>query len=251
MALSPVGPWVSGVYWTLAIEIVFYLLVAIVLKIWGTRALTLLGMFLGFYSSTFWWAHVVNAFIGDILRPLFTSIEGLNGYLLLMHHGCYFGLGIVLWHGATSGWRPRTIGTALFFGLSGALGIAGAARGIAPLLTVGSYTPNYLIPPAIWCVAVLAIVASIVWSDQIESALSSRRKIVRFLGLLTYPLYLVHEDMGRAVMVAMRRIGAFGALAIGMVVVVAVSVLVTLIEKRLQAYIGGRFAVRTPAAQLP
>jgi peptidoglycan/LPS O-acetylase OafA/YrhL len=100
-------------------------------------------------------------------------------------------------------------------------------------------------------VAVLAIVASIVWSEQIESALSSRRKVVRFLGLLTYPLYLVHEDMGRAVMVAMRGIGAFGALAIGMVVVVAVSILVTLIEKHVQAYIGGRFAVRTSAAQLP
>lgn len=47
MLLLPVGPWVSGVYWTLAVEMSFYGLVAVVFAWRGAGALPRLAVVLG------------------------------------------------------------------------------------------------------------------------------------------------------------------------------------------------------------
>lgn len=49
LVLWPVGPWVDGVYWTLAVEIMFYL--AVILAIRAGMPVVTLGVAIGFAST--------------------------------------------------------------------------------------------------------------------------------------------------------------------------------------------------------
>jgi peptidoglycan/LPS O-acetylase OafA/YrhL len=52
------------------------------------------------------------------------------------------------------------------------------------------------LPFIIWLVVCGVISASIYWKRRIATAVGTRGKEIRFIGLMTYPLYLVHLQVG-------------------------------------------------------
>ena len=164
LTLFPLGPWVNGIYWTLPVEIAFYALVAVAL--WRGWKLHLIALLLGGVSTAYW-----------LLRSF--GIDGRVGPYL--HYGCYFALGMLLYQ------RRSPLAAALFL-LAGAIGLHWNAEqhgwGFAA--------------PLVWLIAMLIAAAAVFWNEEVTRA--TARWPTRTLGLVTYPLYLVHDDIGRAVL---------------------------------------------------
>lgn len=242
MVLSPVGPWIDGVYWTLAIEMVFYALVAVTL-LTGFASLRTLGVALGTYSALFWAATTADMVTGHHLAPLFTAVEGYTGYLLLLHAGCYFALGIMLWKQTRAPWtRFEAMMTGVFF-LAGLISIAAKAHAIGSSLVMA---------PLAWTVAVGLIAASVRFERRRPVPARWIRGF-RTVGLATYPLYLLHNSLGSH---AMLWSGLRGGTAIAFGV--AIALIASFLAVGLEAYprallrgVLGSASRRPPAADLP
>lgn len=189
--LWPVGPWVSGVYWTLAIEIIFYALVALVMAMRGS--LTNLALWLGAWSTAFWLAKAANVALGGSLN--FAAIENERGYLLLAHDGVFFALGMLLF-------KQRQRWAALLFA---GIGFAAVAWRSHAMAIPGAH---FLAAPGAWAACTAAVAWCAFRNPRLEHLPT------RTMGLMTYPLYLLHAELGRAVML---QIGdAWLALAAGL-----------------------------------
>jgi peptidoglycan/LPS O-acetylase OafA/YrhL len=229
VTLSPIGPWVSGVYWTLAIEIVFYLLVAF--TVWRGGSIRRLAIGLGFYSSAFWLLKATNAVSGGAID--FTVIENYTGYLLLAHDGIFFALGMLLW-------RKRHLLAAILFACVGFAAILWRSHAMA--------VPGapFFVAPLVWA----ACSAAVAWFAFFNPPL--RRWPTRKLGLMTYPLYLVHVELGGAIMLACAPLGAWAALAIGLGSVLFVAFAVLPAETAVRTLLGhGHTSTRAEPASLP
>ena len=54
-----------------------------------------------------------------------------------------------------------------------------------------------ILPMTIWTLAVLAIIYSVSFNGRVSEPLGPRgAKVTRYLGLMTYPLYLIHQKAG-------------------------------------------------------
>lgn len=201
--LFPLGPWIDNVYWTVAVELVFYALVFVAL--WRSGDLRELAAGLGLYSSAFWVLKAIR--IIDL-----TGIENYAGFLLLAHDGVFFAIGMCLWQK-----RPRL---AVSFSVIG----FGAVLARSHAITEVEVAP-FFVPAAIWLAALMLIV------------FSSRRPAlwsVRTLGLMTYPLYLVHNEVGRVIKSSAAPLGQAAAFAIATFAVITISFLILPLERRIR-----------------
>jgi peptidoglycan/LPS O-acetylase OafA/YrhL len=141
-------------------------------------------------SGTFW-----LAWLGGLVQP------GRMESLLLLRHGCYFGLGMALMKAGAGpfGWRQ---------GALVALCCATAWVEISALLDA-EFPPDrdafpVIVPFSAWLGAVGLIWLSVRWKMQAAHALARQGRwlahAVRWLGLATYPLYLIHVQPGVLVM---------------------------------------------------
>jgi exopolysaccharide production protein ExoZ len=92
-AIWPTGPWISAVYWTLAIELAFYVLIAAALAM-GVKLRTV-AILLGLASCAFWLLRGVAYVAGFHLSP--DLLDGQYASMTLLPHGCFFALGMGLW----------------------------------------------------------------------------------------------------------------------------------------------------------
>jgi peptidoglycan/LPS O-acetylase OafA/YrhL len=230
VTLSPIGPWVSGLYWTLAIEIVFYALVAVAL--WRGWTMVRVALGLGAWSSAFWLLKAANGTIG--LGIPFEAIESNAGYLLLLHYGVYFALGMLLY-------LKRHLAVAAGFAFVAFAAVAWRSHAMAL-----NGDPFY-VAALVWAACSLAVA----WCAFRNPAL--RFLPARTLGLITYPLYLVHVELGSAVMLACAPLGAWPALAIGMASILLVARAVLPVESAIRRGLVNMATVRVGAepASLP
>ena len=157
--------FVDGAYWTLTLEMVFY---ASMLALLVVRQL-----------------HRVEFLVlAWVLIPLFFSQWGIPGFidashtwrsLLMVGYSHYFGAGILIY-------RLRNDRVTIFRSLllTGCLAI--------PLLTIPA--------PENW-ISLLGMVVFILAAYQVLPPL--RAKILLFLGSISYPLYLLHQNIGYAI----------------------------------------------------
>ena len=190
--LWPWGPYIDGSYWTLAVEAVFYALVALLLLAAQGRDLTgWLAMAIGAASAAFW----ING--GNIER-----LDLRSEQLLLLQHGCFFALGILLhrWHAGHRGWWAAAA-------MAGLL-----ATGLTEIERISRYT-SYGIQtqlldwagPALFLLSVTIVALSPRMQSALEALLP--RRPVLLLGLATYPLYLLHQTMGLVLIGGLLRSG--------------------------------------------
>jgi peptidoglycan/LPS O-acetylase OafA/YrhL len=192
MTLWPTGPWVDGSYWTLPVEIAFYVLIFVVLCLGAFRRVE--WVFAGLSAvSTFYW-------LGRLALQFWPAAPGLAWVCalpaawateLLLCHGCYFGIGGVLWLVSRTGWTWARA-------LVGVIGLAGGVIQIAFTVRTASATQPIAEPEAVWLASLVAIWLSVRFAGRLSAALVAHAGAIRLIGLMTFPLYLLHDDLGMA-----------------------------------------------------
>lgn len=184
LLLSPYPGWIDGVYWTLALELVFYATVGLMLAFGWRARLPVLMVTLGGASAS----YIVASLFG--LAP-----GGWATRLFLLHHGVFFALGMWLYAAVRSGGRAGlpSLAFALLMIAAGVAEIAMTAR--AKLLAYELAAPIW--PPiATWIIIVGLLAFAVARNDLIWRALGRIEGPIRTAGLMTYPLYLCHSLVG-------------------------------------------------------
>jgi peptidoglycan/LPS O-acetylase OafA/YrhL len=228
LLLNPLGPWVDGVYWTLGIEISFYVIVVVTIGTLGARALTGLAITMILACASFWGLRTLDFLTGSSFQDSFRIIDDWPVRLIPITNGCHFGLGILLWAATVQGWSKFRITMALTAIGTGIVAIAALARYNE---TVGTSAAPILIAPAVWVFAVALIFLSTLRNNQISKAMGPWNSRIRTLGLMTYPLYLVHHQVGGAIMKYLQFMGAYSALLIASASMMITAYLVVLCER--------------------
>jgi peptidoglycan/LPS O-acetylase OafA/YrhL len=163
---------VDGVYWTLWVELRFYLLVGLLMLVGITRQRVLA-------FASLWPVAAALAVTTD---------QAFLSALLLGHWAPYFAAGMLLYVVHREGWSPLLAG---LVGLQVVLAMTRAADYAQIIERKAGGEAKSLVAMA----AVLACFAAValVTTTRLQHV---RWRLATTLGLLTYPLYLVHEYWG-------------------------------------------------------
>jgi peptidoglycan/LPS O-acetylase OafA/YrhL len=194
MILSPKGPWIEGSYWTLTVEIVFYTVIfAILCQNMFAEIDKILGL-AGVAVSTL---AIVTLWLSPRYPILSVVLTSWPSKLFLLNNGSEFVLGVflylVLFIEATS-FRLSVLAICL---------LGSCAQISHHILSFPFYSNGGVImwlPLILWLAAVLGMVQSVRFNALITNRFKSAMPAVRQMGLLTYPLYLVHSPLGLVVM---------------------------------------------------
>jgi peptidoglycan/LPS O-acetylase OafA/YrhL len=226
MLFMPWYPWIDNVFWTLGVEIFFYTAVGLLIWRGRERAIGTLAAALGWICLAYWLAYSLGQ-IGAV--PALAVLHKTLPYpvervleLLLVKHGAFFAVGIFMWAVLIDG-QKRPAWVTL------------AATAIACVLQIfwtnvdanGPRANPWWPALAIWVVSLCVIVLGIRHNAAWRSS-KSLVSLLRVLGLMTYPLYLIHQNIGAVAMGMLRRVGIepAAALALASVLVLLLSWLV-------------------------
>ena len=196
--LSPSGPWIDSSYWTLGVELGFYVVVFLVLfagrfhkigAVMGT-----IGIMSAVVSVIFWYLQhsSVKVFGGTSFKAYY------RGYwwflMLLTRHGTFFAIGTLLW---LCLFHKVTMGRFVAILLSVVGGLFEIAFHWERTVRNGGYYFPLFVPAGLWLLTLLAVIASVKYKSSIDQALGVRgARLFKNLGLMTYPLYLIHSRIG-------------------------------------------------------
>jgi peptidoglycan/LPS O-acetylase OafA/YrhL len=217
LLLSPVGPYIDGVIWTLVVEAAFYFLIFTTLLAGKFERINRIATGLGIASAIFLTIFAYAEFFQDI--PVFAKIASVCGRfyfkLLLLRHGVIFACGVLLWYGFEHGFSRLTLALIGVFVAFGAVEIviqsveldhtillrAEAGPSAPPLLN------RAMLAVFIWIGGVASLVLSVVFRSKIYRRLKNHRKLIQDIGLLTYPVYLNHFVLGMTMVPALFALG--------------------------------------------
>ncbi|GLQ81422.1 acyltransferase [Mesorhizobium huakuii] len=184
----PYGPWVDSVYWTLGIEIAFYAIVWVLLRLGRFHLMETVAIVIGLVSTLFWCLYYPLGWAD------FAETRLLQ--LTLVHHGCFFAVGVLLWLMRFKALTASRLAFCLLF-------LGGGVLQIASSVDVHSIKVNAVMPYAPPILIFLVAIALMAWSLRLDLSWIGWRRI----GLMTYPLYLIHDVVGAAMLGAMVRTG--------------------------------------------
>jgi peptidoglycan/LPS O-acetylase OafA/YrhL len=206
-------PYVDGAYWTLAIELTFYVAIALLAR---TRALADRFIFVTLFA---WLAVALTVRTVGFLFNGHAAIDVLAGIAY---------------------WMPVFL-----------IGIA---------LNIGNDTGRWLLPIAVIVTALIIVapgdlsvvppltVATLLTVGAIYVKLPERlRPTSDYLGELSYPVYLVHQNIGYVILLALVPLGIpqFGATAIAAATAIALATVISYsidipVRRRLRALVAAR-----------
>lgn len=241
--LSPKGPYIDGVVWSLVVEAVFYFLVVVAILSRFRLSLYDLAKMIGFSSSVY--LLVVSGL--HMLPPstrLEEAISVLSRFpfkLLLLQHGVFFAAGMIFFlvrdrgqeHGTVGNHGWKTVLLLLFGVMSTAEIFISVERGYA-------YKASAVI---IWLVCMYAMATGIRYGDLVKRKLFERQMLIKYIGGLSYPIYLNHYSVG---MVMVWWLFSFGlpmpvVFALSLLFVFGLSAAIMWLEKRIQNAVKGWF----------
>jgi exopolysaccharide production protein ExoZ len=222
------GPWIDPAYWTLPIEICFYGLILLVLSIGQFKRLSWLAAFITCYSG----AYALAKFVGYQPHPnRLIAFAQRNALFLLLEHGCFFALGIWFWLAAR---RRLSVMLAPFAIIAAAGCVLQITNEYEPFLrdypVVRSYwTGSSVAPISVWLVAVLIIFLSGYFVRVLSPRSARVLRFIRAIGLMTYPLYLLHDVIGVGILNSLisRGISSYPALFAAVATMVGASFIVS------------------------
>jgi peptidoglycan/LPS O-acetylase OafA/YrhL len=215
IVLSPKGPYIDGVVWTLVVEAVFYGLVFMIMLRTGGRGINTLALILALVSAAFLSLHAM-AVTFDLMegeRRLDALLDRFPFKVLLLRHGVFFAAGMLLFSIHRAGmarWKTGMLMLCCGFGL---VEIAIATRTL-PVALASSF---------LWLASVGAIVVSFRYAEAIHQKFAKRSRLIRDLGRLSYPLYLNHFTLGMILVPSLFAAG-FGAAAAFVIAMLAILV---------------------------
>lgn len=186
-------PHVDGVYWTLQVELLFYVMMGAALAFGRLRQVEWVLLLLAIL-------HLLDV----LVLPASMARAGLVGIVreaLILDQAALFGVGVMLyrlWSARRDGMR---IALLLFFVIAGIVRAPGAVQVIVPMATM-----------LVW----LAATGRLAWANQ--------RGLVA-LGIMSYPFYLLHQNIGYAMlhMTLQHGLAWWAALPIAMTVSLALA----------------------------
>jgi peptidoglycan/LPS O-acetylase OafA/YrhL len=192
LLLGSSGPWIDGPYWTLYVEVQFYALVAALLLL-GEFRLVRAGLFvLASVGAVLWFWRLGNLYGLPAIAPAYNR-------KVLWDNAEFFGLGAVIWSWFFEGRSPWKVVVGAASAAAGAIHVWVDQNGVAQLWSGVMQTP--WVPTAIWLLAMLAIVVIVRRSlRRTVRAPAASDAMLRSLGMATYPLYLIHDLVGAAVL---------------------------------------------------
>ena len=225
VAFLPWGPWIDLSYWTLGIELAFYATVLAIIGLGRFSLVRPLAMALGAVSALFWLAASVIDPASALGLKLAAARESRLVALLLVHHGVFFALGVFLWLELVKRHARANLAWIGMLLAAGCLQII--AHNASENAQFGVHN-SALAPCATW----LAAMAFMVWSVRANSLWhrlpSAARGAIRTAGMMTFPLYLLHQVVGGAILGALVLGGwnRWSALAASVALVLAASWLI-------------------------
>ncbi len=224
ITLFPLQPWVDRVYWTLGVEMSFYGLVFLLL--WRNRFsdLPYLLSSIGLISSVMWIGWFVSGYDFSIFRHTRLS------ELLLIPFGCHFAIGGFIWLHTRQrlSWRMRII-----FCICG----VGGSISVYSLSLNSEFSP--IVPVTIWVTGTLAVFLAVSFNERITKSLGAYSRLIRMIGLSTYPLYLIHDIVGGTIIYWSRLLGLnqIFAMVVGVFTMTGLSILIaTTLEPLLRGW---------------
>lgn len=205
LIIYPLGVHIDIVYWTLTVECAFYFLVYLVLRLSTFSKLIPLMIFIGVISSLY---NILIILMGlDLINELLPKFSLLlnklhhmrTSRLLLLEHGIYFSLGVLIWYLSQKQKNELSIQlVSFFFAIVCFLTVINASNEyIVEHHAVGVFEMSpvivFLIGLVLICFAKKLGRIHFLNSEPVKTAL-------RFLGLVTFPLYLLHNDAGLLVL---------------------------------------------------
>lgn len=232
LVLFPVAPWMEGVYWTLILEVVFYALVGGLVLFGSSDRLASLAHFLAIYSGFGIVLVLVTGGSADgALGIIVDLVRGKRQ--ILLWYGVFFSLGIYFYL-----WSVRGLG---FFG--GGLFVAsllmcvlqiwtGVLHSDASRLAISSghelpFEPGVPILFFLLCISLIPV--SFIFENWISGRMrAGSLYVLRILGLMTYPVYLVHFTLGVIVIreLVLRGVDPFAGFLISSALVLVVAFVV-------------------------
>jgi len=162
---------------------------------------------IGLVSTLFWIGYTVAAQDQDSAAfEFFSQVQWSRfAQLLLIQHGVFFAFGVLLWsHFLKQSSRGQLAWLALF-AIGGCLQIAGES--MLKLEKTGlAFSP--LTPCLIWLCAMVFFWIAVANNARAQQLPGWCLQLLRRLGLMTYPLYLLHNVTGGALLGAFVEAGA-------------------------------------------
>lgn len=194
--LIPKGPWIDGVYWSLAVEIIFYAIIFFVLVARKFTSLPLIAWALTIWSGSYLISVLV---VSQTVEPegVWWKVLSRDSEILLLRHGCFFAVGIWLWI-ASQGLLERSgkVGLAAATAL-GCIEIALRAREMLALEVPGwALRQPLFVPVAVWLVGISVIFLITSFPSSFTPSSNRVRTVLKLLGAMTYPLFLLHNVAG-------------------------------------------------------
>jgi peptidoglycan/LPS O-acetylase OafA/YrhL len=204
LSLFPKRPWISGVYWSLCVEVFFYGFILCLLLANRFRQVEFFMGAIGVIGALVWIIFSVSLIMPALFGSLLAVLERIQYswklQLLLLHHGCLFALGVYLWLLLFKGVTLRRLIVAGVCFVGGFIETLWVAED--EVRQVGMDLPT-VTPTAILVASILLIIASIAMNDRAYAWTGGRVRAIRTLGLMTYPLYLLHDGVGNAVILSL------------------------------------------------
>jgi peptidoglycan/LPS O-acetylase OafA/YrhL len=199
--------WIDAPFWTLAVEISFYFIIFLLLASGLYERLGVVMMTLGGSTSilaVYRCGIVAGLYSGGHTGARIMAVtQNQRYFFLLFDHGMFFALGSIIWLCLLRGVTPsRLIGAAV-----SAVGCLAEiyvhcrlfvtdAEHLGLTVIEGNRCHAFL-PITIWVLAILAIIYSVSYERRISALVGFKgARVIRTLGLMTYPMYLVHQKAG-------------------------------------------------------
>ncbi len=221
----PFGEYIDGSYWTLCIEVMFYGLIWLILlfRKWS----------LFFYVICF---LAVISFIYNIIAFYTPEIWFINSRvtdLLLLRHGCEFALGGLLYLYFVEG-----SGFKVFF--PAVIAFVGSCYEISVQFLRHTHDAwditGYITLMTIWMFSLGIFIYFVKNNLTIVSRLNSNTlSIIRQMGIMTYPLYLLHAVIGSALLYQLVLLGVHATVA--MIIVVITTFILTYTVSKVEIFI--------------
>ena len=203
MLFLPWYPWIDNVFWTLGVEISFYAVVGVLIWRGREKAIDLLAAVLAWICLAYWVAFTLGQ-TGTV--PVFAALYKGVPYLvdralelLLVKHGVFFAAGIYIWAVLIDGQKRPSWAT---------LAATVAACVIQIFWTNVDNNDGRGNPwwpaLALWLGGLAVILLGIRHNAAWRSS-KTLVSLLRVLGLMTYPLYLLHQNIGSVLVGVARR----------------------------------------------
>ncbi len=226
LILFPKGPWIDGVYWTLVVEISFYSLILLVIYFDKYDKLEVYATIICFISLILVSINGIGRLLAADNYAYNVFHEFMGSYksrITLLSTGSYFVVGVLFYLFYQKGYAIKRLVVFIAAVVASEIGIYIEA---SDLILKSRLSASPVIPCLVWSGAVITIAVTAAWKKISRRGFHWRvRTVARKLGLVTYPLYLIHFVFGAWIFGILLRggMGRFGALAAAIVICIASS----------------------------